>query len=75
MAESNSFEAYNIYPNTHDKQQFRLNKINEVRYYFVADIKERESVSKRLCKYIASFDYFDKSLIVLSATSSSFSMS
>ena len=75
MAESNSFEAYNIYPNIHDKQQFRLNKINEVRYYFVADIKERESMSKRLCKYIASFDYFDKSLIVLSATSGSISIS
>ena len=26
-------------------------------------------MSKRLSKYIASFDYFDKSLIVLSATS------
>ena len=30
-------------------------------------------MSKRLSKYIASFDYFDKSLIVLSATSSSIS--
>ena len=28
-------------------------------------------MSKRLCKYIASFDYLDKSLIVLSATSGS----
>ena len=26
-------------------------------------------MSKRLSKYIASFDYFDKSLIILSATS------
>ena len=31
-------------------------------------------MSKRLSKYIASFDYFDKSLIVLSATSGSISM-
>ena len=38
---------------------------------FVADFKERELISKRLSKYIASFDYFDKSLIVLSATSGS----
>ena len=31
-------------------------------------------MSKRLCKYIASFDCFDKSLIVLSATSGSISI-
>ena len=31
-------------------------------------------MSKRLCKYIASFDYFDKSLIVLSETSGSISI-
>ena len=52
-----------------DNQQFRLNKINEIKDYLIAEIKERELMSKRLSKYIASFDYFDKSLIVLSATS------
>ena len=31
-------------------------------------------MSKRLSKYIASFDYFDKSLIVLSATNDSISI-
>ena len=31
-------------------------------------------MSKRLSKYIVSFDYFDKSLIVLSATSDSISV-
>ena len=31
-------------------------------------------MSKRLSKYTASFDYFDKSLIVLSATSGSISI-
>ena len=29
-------------------------------------------MSKRLSKYIASFDYFDKSLIVLSVTMAAF---
>ena len=57
-----------------DQQQFRLNKINETKYYFVAEIKERELMSKRLSKYIASFDYFDKSLIVLSVTTGSISI-
>ena len=52
----------NVTPND---QHFRLNKINGIRDYCVAEIKERELMSKRLSKYIASFDYFDKSLIVL----------
>ena len=56
------------------QQQFRLNKIKEIKDYFVAEIKERELMSKRLSKYIASFDYFDKSLIVLSVTTGSISV-
>ena len=68
----------NIYPNLTEnisnEQQFRLNKINEIKDYFVAEIKERELMSKRLSKYIASFDYFDKSLIVLSVTTGSISI-
>ena len=71
MAECNSHEAHNIYRNLHDQQQFRLNKINDIKDYFVAEIKERELMSKRLSKYVASFDYFDKSLIVLSITTGS----
>ena len=78
MAECNSHETCNVYPNLnavplHDQQQFRLNKINEIKDYLVAEIKERELMSKRLSKYIASFDYFDKSLIALSVTTGSIS--
>ena len=51
-----------------DQQQFKVNKIHEIKDCFVAEIKERELMSKRLSKYIASFDYFDKSLIALSVT-------
>ena len=51
-------ECNNINPNLRatplsDKQQFRLNKINEIKYYFVAEIKERELMSKSFSKYIA----------------------
>ena len=73
MAETN-----NIYPNLSpsllNNQQFRLNRINKIRDYFVAEIKERELMSKRLSKCIAFFDYFDKSLIVLSITTGSVSI-
>ena len=68
-------EGTNTYTNLNDQQQFRLNKINEIKNYFIAEIKERKLTSKRLSKYIAAFDYFDKSLIVLSATSGSISIS
>ena len=79
MNECNSYETHNIYPNLNiiplsNQQQFRLNKINEVKDYFVAEIKERELMIKRLSKYIASFDYFDKSLILLSITTGSISI-
>ena len=67
--EYNSIETSNL-----NNQQFRLNKINKIKDYFIAEIKERELMSKRLSKYIASFDYFDKSLIVLSPASRSISI-
>ena len=65
----NSVETSNL-----NNQQFRLNKINEMKDYFIAESKERESVSKRISKYIGSFGYFDKTLIVLSVTSGSISI-
>ena len=69
-------ECSNMYPNLsaaplNDQKHFRLNKSNEIKDYFVAEIKRRELMSERLSKHIASFDYFDKSLIVLSVTTSS----
>ena len=55
-----------MYPNVNDPQQSRLNGINECKYYFIVEIREKELIRKRHSKYIASFVYFDKSLIVLS---------
>ena len=45
--------------------------MDEIKDYFVAATKERELMSKRRTKYIGSFDYFDKSLIVLSVATGS----
>ena len=36
--------------------------------YFIEEINQRNSCSKKISKYIAAFDYIDKNLIVLSAT-------
>ena len=83
-AECNSYETYNIYPNLStalpnaiplsNQQQLRLNQINEIKDYFEAEIKERELMSEILSKYIASFYYFHKSLIVFSITTGSISI-
>ena len=74
MAECNSIECSSIETSNLDNRQFRLKKINEIKDYFIAEVKEGELMSKRLSKYIAPFDYFDKSLIVFSATSGSISI-
>ena len=58
MVECNSIETPNMYPNLNDQQQFRLNKINEMKHYFVAEIKGTESISKWLHKYIVLFLLF-----------------
>ena len=54
------FMKHNIYPNLNHQQEFRLNKI--YCSYFIAVVKERELMRRRGSKYIAYFDYFDKSL-------------
>ena len=77
MVESNSIERNSIESIEHNSidiillsnQQFRLNKISEIEDYFIAEIKERGLISKKLSKYISFYDYFDKSWIVLSVTS------
>ena len=75
MVECNSHQTHNIYPNLNHQQHFRLKKINEIKDYFAAEIEERELMSKRLSKYIAFFDCFDKALIVLFVLSGSISVS
>ena len=73
----------NVYPNLNAiplsatlsiEEQLKLNKINEIKDYFLDENRERELISKNLSKYIDSLDYFDKSLNVLSMLSGSISI-
>ena len=72
------YDSHNMYPNLgttlSNDPQSRLNKINEIKDYFIAEIKERELMSKNLSKYIASPENFDKSLIVLTITTGGISI-
>ena len=48
--------------------KFRLDGISKIENYFIEEINQIKSCSKTLSKYVAIFDYIDKALIVLSAT-------
>ena len=71
------YPNWNVIPlnaNISNEYQFRLNKISEIKDYFLDEIRERELISKKISKYIASLDYFDKSINVLSILSGSISI-
>ena len=57
-----------------DQTKFRLYEIKKIENYFINEINERESYSKKLNKYVTIFDYIDKILIVLSATTGGISI-
>ena len=49
--------------------KFRLNETNKIKDYINSEVQERKTMSEKLSKYITAFDYFEKTLIVLSETS------
>ena len=67
MNESNSLEIYQA--KLTERAKIRLDIISETENYFHQEINQRKVCSKKLSKYLAAFDYIDKVLIVLVATS------
>ena len=67
MNESNSIEAIDK-TNLTNQTKFWLDEISKIENYFIEEINQRKSCSKKLSKYVAVFDYIDQALIVLSAT-------
>ena len=68
MSENNSIEAIDK-SNLTEQTRFRLSEIIGIENYFNPEINQRKSYSKKLSKYVTTFDYIDKILIILSATS------
>ena len=68
MNKSNCIEAIDK-TNLTNPTKFRLDEISKIKNYFIQEINQRKSCSKKLSKYVAAFDYIDQALIVLSATS------
>ena len=69
MVETPNHTTMNMYPQSDSETYFRLNKINKIKNYLMAKILKRETLSKTLSKYVAAFDYLDKILLLLPATS------
>ena len=55
--------------NTTEQTKFRLSEIIAIENYFYNEINERKSYIRKLNKYITIFEYIDKILIILNATS------
>ena len=53
-----------------EQTKFWLSEVIGIENNFYQEFKQRKSCSKKLNKYVTIFDYIDKILIVLSATSS-----
>ena len=67
MNECNSIETINN-TNLTNQTKFWLDEISKTENYFIEEINQRKSCSKKLSKYVAVFDYTDQALIFLSAT-------
>ena len=54
--------------NLSEQTKLRLDEISKIENYFFEEINQRKSCSQKVNKYITTFDYIDKILVVLSAT-------
>ena len=73
MNESNSIESIDK-TNLSEQTKFRLSEIIGIEKYFYHKINQRKSCRRKLNKYVTAFDYIDKILIVLCATSTGVSI-
>ena len=57
-----------------DQTKFRLYGIKNIENDFINEINQQKPHSKRLNRYVTIFDYIDKILIILSATTGEISI-
>ena len=55
--------------NLSQQTKFRQDGIKKIEKYFINEINKTKLCCKKLNKYVTIFNYIDKNLIVLSATS------
>ena len=57
MDERPTYKTIKMHPQLENVMQFRLVEINETKDYFIAEVCEREIMSKGLNEYVAVFNY------------------
>ena len=60
--------------NLSEQSKFRLDEISRIENYFVEESNQRKSYCQKSNKYVTTFDYIDKFLIVLNATAGGISI-
>ena len=60
--------------NLNDQIKYRLDEITKIGNSFNQDINQRKLCIKKLSKYVTTFDYIDKVLVLLSVTSGGISI-
>ena len=73
MNKSNSIEAIDK-TDLSEQTKFRLDEISKIENYFIKEINQRKSCSKKLRKYVTVFDDIDNILSILNAASSGLSI-
>ena len=66
MNKCNSIETIDK-TNVTNQTKFWFDEISKIENYFIEEIIQRKSCSKKISKYVAVSDYIDQALIVLSA--------
>ena len=46
--------------NLSEQTKFRLDEISKIENYFIEEINQRKPCSKKLNKYVTTFDYIEK---------------
>ena len=57
-----------------EQTKFWLDEISKIENYFIDEINHRKPCSQKLNKYVTTFDYIDKIVIVLNATTGGLSI-
>ena len=57
-----------------DQTKFRLDEIKKIETYFHEEINQRKLCCKKVNKYVTTFNYIDKILTVLNATTGGLSI-
>ena len=68
MSGNNFIEAIDK-SNLNEQTKSGLNKVIKIENYFYQEISQKRFYSKKLNKYITTFNYINQILIILSATS------